>query len=112
MGYWGPDYLDPNSNAAAFASNPDNREGSQQKTLAWRNNWIIPRLTAETDRAVLFQDPIARREAYKTLQRKVQMESPFIVLFQEKALIAVREEVQGFVVGLTSDQTSYAAISK
>ena len=112
MGYWGPDYLDPHSNAAAFASNPDNMEDAEQKTLAWRNNWIIPQLTEETDRAVLIHDPLDRQEAYRMLQRRVQLDSPFIVLFQEKALIAARGNVQGFIVGLTADQTLYQNIIK
>ena len=81
-------------------------------TLAWRNNWIMPQLTMATDRAVLIHDPLDRQEAYQRLQRKVQSDSPFIILFQEKALIATTGSVQGFVVGLTADQTMYANIIK
>ena len=112
MGYWGPDYLDPHSNAAAFASNPNNMENAEQMTLAWRNNWIMPQLTTATDQAVLIHDPGDRQEAYQRLQRRVQSDSPFIILFQEKALIATTGSVQGFVVGLTADQTMYANIIK
>ena len=112
MGYWGPDYLDPHSNAAAFASNPDNMDTAEQKTLAWRNHWEIPGLTQATDHALLIRDQRMREEAYRGIQREVQTDSPFIVLFQEKALIATSSEVKGFKLGLTSDQTLYTNIVK
>ena len=112
MGYWGPDYLDPHSNAAAFASNPDNGEDAEQKTLAWRNNWNASGITKATDDAILIMDPMEREKAYIRLQRRVQSDSPFIILFQEKSLIASRESVKGFRVGLTSDQTLYMDIVK
>jgi len=112
MGYWGPDYLDPHSNAAAFASNPDNTDKAEQKTLAWRNHWEIPGLTQATDHALLIRDQRMREEAYRGIQREVQTDSPFIVLFQEKALIATTSEVKGFKLGLTSDQTLYTNIEK
>jgi len=112
MGYWGPDYLDPHSNAAAFASNPDNMDNAEQKTLAWRNYWEIPGLTKDTDHALLIRDQTMREEAYRKIQRQVQEDSPFIILFQEKALTATTNEVKGFKLGLTSDQTLYADIVK
>ena len=37
---WSPDYVDPHSNADAFARNPDNRpEANLTGVLAWRNAW-------------------------------------------------------------------------
>ena len=37
---WSPDYVDPHSNADAFARNPDNRpEANLTGVLAWRNDW-------------------------------------------------------------------------
>ena len=112
MGYWGPDYLDPHSNAAAFARNPDNDDDAVDKTLAWRNGWEISDLTRRTDEAILIRDPKERAAAYEDLQRNLQMDSPFIVLFQEQALIATRENVSGLEVGLTSDQIRYERVSK
>ena len=112
MGYWGPDYLDAHSNAAAFASNPDNSDDAEQKTLAWRNHWTMPGLTKDTDDALLIHDPRMREEAYRDIQRRVQADSPFIIVFQEKALIATTNRVKGFKLGLTSDQTLYTDIVK
>ncbi|NAV69301.1 ABC transporter substrate-binding protein, partial [Salmonella sp. zj-f50] len=36
---WGADYFDPNSNAEAFCSNPDNSDKTKSRTLAWRCSW-------------------------------------------------------------------------
>lgn len=112
IGQWGPDYLDPHTNAAAFARNPDNGDDAVDRTLAWRNGWYIPELTAMTDAAVLEPDPARRAALYRQLQRRVQTDSPFVILFQEKTLVAARRGVKGFSTGLTSDQTLYRNVSK
>jgi peptide/nickel transport system substrate-binding protein len=112
IGQWGPDYLDPHTNAAAFARNPDNGDDAVDRTLAWRNGWYIPELTALTDAAVLEPDPARRAALYRQLQRHVQADSPFVILFQEKTLVAARRGVKGFSTGLTSDQTLYRNVSK
>ncbi len=112
LGYWGPDYLDPHSNAAAFARNLNNASDAVDKTLAWRNNWEIPDITRRTDEATLVRDPLYRAEVYRNLQRSLQTGSPFIILFQERALFAMRKEVTGLEVGLTSDQIHYERVSK
>ncbi len=40
--YWGPDFMDPDSNASAFAYNADNSDGHYQSTTTWRNAWAVP----------------------------------------------------------------------
>ena len=112
IGQWGPDYLDPHTNASTFARNPDNGDDARERTLAWRNGWEIPDLTALAEQAVLEQDTARRAEIYGELQRRVQADSPFIVLFQENELIALAAGVEGFAAGLTSDQTLYHGIRK
>jgi peptide/nickel transport system substrate-binding protein len=112
IGQWGPDYLDPHTNASTFARNPDNGDDARERTLAWRNGWEIPELTALAEQAVLEQDSARRAENYVELQRRVQADSPFIVLFQENELIALAAGVRGFAAGLTSDQTLYHGIRK
>jgi peptide/nickel transport system substrate-binding protein len=57
-------------------------------------------------------DPARRGAIYADLQRAVQADSPFIVMFQENELIAMRDTVSGFKAGLTSDQTLYRTIEK
>ncbi|HEY0274847.1 MAG TPA: ABC transporter substrate-binding protein, partial [Paenirhodobacter sp.] len=56
IGQWGSDYWDPNSNAQTFASNPDNADNGPSKTVAWRNAWDIPALSAQTEAALLEKD--------------------------------------------------------
>jgi peptide/nickel transport system substrate-binding protein len=112
MGQWGPDYLDPHTNASTFARNPDNSDDAPERTLAWRNGWNIPELTARTDAAVLERDADRRAELYRGLQREVQADSPFVILFQENEVIALRDDVKGFRAGLTADQTSYHGLHK
>ncbi len=112
IGQWGPDYLDPHTNAATFARNPDNRDDARERTLAWRNSWEIPDLTRLTETAVLAGNEASRAQIYLDLQRTIQRDSPFIVMFQETEQIALRQRVMGFTAGLTADQTNYAAIRK
>ena len=76
--YWGPDYMDPHTNADSFARNPDNSDNPKSKPLAWRNAWDIPEITKMADAAVRERDPAKRERMYKDLQAKVMDEGPFI----------------------------------
>lgn len=112
IGQWGPDYLDPHTNAGTFARNPDNGDEAAERTLAWRNGWEIPELTRRAEQAVLIADTDERAAIYAELQEAVRDASPFIVMFQENELIAMRDTVTGFTAGLTSDQTLYHRVEK
>lgn len=105
---WGPDYFDPNTNASAFAYNPEN--GS--KTLAWRANWKTPELNKLTLAARDETDSKKRTEIYQELQRKVRQSSPFVVGLQNKKLVAIRDNVQGYVQGITPEMVFYKDVSK
>ncbi len=108
IGTWGPDYQDPNTNADTYARNPDNSDGAAEKPLAWRNSWDIPELTRETDAAKLEADPERRAEMYLDLQKQVQKDSPFVIMFQEIEVLAFRKNVQGFDLGPANDVYSAA----
>jgi len=110
--YWGPDYLDPHSNADTFARNPDNSDDAATKPLAWRNAWDIPELTKETDAAARELDTEKRRQMYLDLQRKIQEDSPFIVMFQSTTPEARRKNVTGFVSGPSFDIIYYRLVTK
>jgi peptide/nickel transport system substrate-binding protein len=112
VGEWGPDYLDPHSNAAAFAYNPDNGDDAPEKTLAWRNGWQDAEVNAMTLSAVTMSDPRARAAAYAELQRRLQKDSPFVILFQDRTLFAARDNVRGLVAGPMPDQLTYRTVSK
>ena len=105
---WGPDYFDPNTNAAAFAYNPE--DGS--KTLAWRANWQIPALSKLTLAATAENDTAKRAADYQQLQKQVQQSSPFVIGLQARSLIAVRDNLKGYVQGINPDMVFYSKVSK
>ncbi len=48
--YWGPDFMDPHSNAKAFAYNIDNADTAPQSTTTWRNSWAAERAVGQDAR--------------------------------------------------------------
>ena len=112
IGRWGPDYQDPHTNADTFARNPDNSDDAEFKPLAWRNSWEIPEMTSQADAAVLESDPEARAEMYLELQREHQETSPFVIMFQEIEVLGLRDDVQGFVIGPSFNDNSFANVTK
>ncbi len=112
IGQWGPDYLDPHTNAETFAINVDNTDDAKSKTLAWRNAWDIPDMTKTTQANVLERDANKRKAVYEALQREHQKTSPFVIMFQQIEVAAARANAKGFVVGPTSDTNFYHTISK
>jgi peptide/nickel transport system substrate-binding protein len=110
--YWGPDYMDPHTNADSFARNPDNSDNAKSKPLAWRNAWDIPEITKMTDAAVRERDPAKRERMYEDLQAKVTDEGPFIFMFQETKQLAERADVRNFVFGPTADVVFYRLVTK
>jgi peptide/nickel transport system substrate-binding protein len=108
IGRWGPDYQDPHTNADTFASNPDNSDEAQLTgKLAWRNSWEIPEMTAQTQAAVLEQDPNKRAQMYQEIQREHQKTSPFVIMFQDIEVVAERANVAGMIWGPSFDDNKY-----
>ena len=107
---WGSDYPDPNSNATAFAANPDNSDASDVKSPAWRASWDIPELTAEAGKAALETDTEKRKAMYEEMQRKVLKESPFIIMFQPIDTAGLRKNVRNYQV--TPNFHYYGTVSK
>lgn len=112
IGRWAPDYLDPHSNAQGFAWNPDNSDDSDYKLLAWRNAWDIPDYTKQTEAALAESDTAKRRQMYQEMQREHQKDSPFVIMFQDIAVVAERQGVEGFEVGPNFDVVYYRNITK
>ena len=110
--YWGPDFMDPHSNAKAFAYNVDNADAAAQSTTAWRNGWLIPELSARTRAALVEPDAAKRLDMYRDLQRAVMKDSPWAMTFQAQAQVALRAEVKGFIHGPVSDLVLYRDVSK
>lgn len=112
IGRWAPDYLDPHSNAQGFAWNPDNSDNSSEKLLAWRNAWDIPQFTKMTEAALAEKDPAKRKAIYEDMQRQFLKTSPFVIMFQDVAVLAERKNLQGFEHGPNFDVIYYRNMTK
>lgn len=112
IGRWGPDYMDPHTNADTFARNPDNSDDAKSKPLAWRNAWDIPDMTKKADAAVLERDTQKRADMYLELQREHQQVSPFVIMFQDIEILAKRANVNGFILGPSFDSNFYSQVTK
>ena len=101
MVYWGPDYMDPHTNADGFVTNIDNTDAATGgKPLAWRNSWENAELTAATKAAAEESDEATRKADYIELQKKVLDEGPYIIMFQAISQRADRANVAGLRAGL------------
>ena len=113
MLYWGPDFMDPHSNAKAFSYNADNSDDAYVSTTTWRNSWAVPEELNEMTRAALTEsDPAAREELYVELQKIIQENSPIMIMFQASYQIGISENVTGYVNGATSDFVFYRLVEK
>lgn len=111
--YWGPDFMDPHSNAKAFAFNKDNSDDKYASTTTWRNAWMPPaEMNAKTMAALGEQDEEKRLNMYLELQKETQAEAPFVIMFQAIKQVAMSDTVKGFVNGATSDYVFYRLVEK
>jgi peptide/nickel transport system substrate-binding protein len=111
--YWGPDFMDPHSNAKAFAYNSDNSDENYTATTTWRNAWAVPaEMNAEVTAALAESDQAKREEIYIDLQKKVQENSPIIIMFQATYQVAMAPNVNGYVNGTSSDFVYYRLVTK
>ena len=111
IGQWGADYWDPHTNAT-FVQNPDNSDEAKSKPLAWRNSWATPELTKKADAAVLERDAGKRKVMYEEMQAEFRKTSPFIMLFQQLEVAAMRSDVNNLKIGPTSDSTYMFKVTK
>ena len=109
---WGPDYFDPHTNADTFARNTDNSDTPATKPLAWRNNWDIKDISAQTAAAAKELDDGKRKTMYEDLQKKVTADGPFVLMFQNVAQMTSRKNVSGFKLGITEDLNFYRTAKK
>jgi peptide/nickel transport system substrate-binding protein len=102
LGQWGSDYLDPHSNADGYLNSP----------LAKRNQWQSPEREAAVLAARDEKDGAKRAQMYVDLQKMALDESPFVIMFQQVETIALRKNVDGFIVGPTFDLDLYKNVVK
>ncbi len=110
---WSPDYVDPHSNADAFAHNPDNRpEAKLTGVLAWRNAWADPDSNALAVKARNELDLGQRKKQYLQLQEMLQQRGPYVIMFQQNEQVARRKNLRGFVSGSNFDLVFYRNVIK
>jgi peptide/nickel transport system substrate-binding protein len=102
LGQWGSDYQDPHSNTDGYLNAP----------LAKRNKWNSPELEAKVIAARDEKDSAKRAQMYMDLQKMALEESPYIILFQSVETIALRKNVNGFIVGPSFDLDLYKEVTK
>ncbi|MEO1678678.1 MAG: ABC transporter substrate-binding protein [Pseudomonadota bacterium] len=113
MLYWGPDFMDPHSNAKAFAYNSNNDQDAYAATTTWRNSWAVPEeLNDMTREALTESDPAKREEIYTELQKIIQVDSPIMIMFQASYQVGMSDKVSGYVNGATSDFVFYRLVEK
>ena len=57
-------------------------------------------------------DPPLRAQLYRDLQRRLQSEGPYVIMFQQTEQVARRRNVAGFATGPAFDQTWYRTVTK
>ncbi|MBG1231764.1 ABC transporter substrate-binding protein [Aestuariivirga litoralis] len=112
MIYWGPDYMDPHTNADGFVHNTNNADDAKAKPLAWRNAWPAEEETKLTDAAVKERDEAKRKDDYIELQKKVLDTGPYVIMFQNTEEVASRANVKGYVEGPSADVVYYNLTTK
>jgi peptide/nickel transport system substrate-binding protein len=110
---WSPDYVDPHSNADAFAHNPDNRlEAKLTGVLAWRNAWADEEANKLAVMARNELDLGKRKQEYLELQAMLQKKGPYVIMFQQNEQVARRKNLRGFVSGSNFDLVFYRNVIK
>ena len=102
QGRWAPDFNDPFSNVDPFVGTP----------LADQMGWANEELQAMSSQAAVETDVEKRLEMYLDIQRRLQAEAPFSVMYQLVAAIAMQDDVQGFVRGSLPSMIYYRLVTK
>lgn len=114
LGEWGPDYSDPNTNAATFAYNPDNSDEIKATgLLAWRNAYAVPdAMNQATLAATQEQDTDKRAQMYIDIQKQYQAEAPIVPLFQRIEPTGLRDNIQNWNSGKSVASVMYRQVTK
>lgn len=112
LGEWGPDYSDPQTNASAFAWNPDNN-AEKGSTLAWRNAWAVPQeMQDAVAAAVLEGDAATRTQMYLDIQKQFHDTAPILPLFQRVEQTGLQTNVTNWSSGGAVTGVNYKQVTK
>ena len=112
MNEWFPDYFDPNSNAQAFSSDPDDSDNSKLKIIAWRCHFNNKQLTDEVEQAAAEIDTAKRVALYHKMQQENWDDSPIAFMLEQTNVAVARKNVTGFHLGPQSDFIRYGKTKK
>jgi peptide/nickel transport system substrate-binding protein len=102
---WGPDYIDPHTNAQPFAD-------YQAKQLCWRNVFYNDKTSSLIQAAGVEMNDAKRIALYQEANRIIQEEGPYAFLFQPLYQHAVRENVENFYAAPTFSLWKLYSVSK
>ncbi len=112
--YWGPDFMDPHSNAKAFAYNADNSDDAYAATTTWRNAWTVPEELNVKTMAALVR--AGSGEAQGDVSRASEDDAgrgrPSSSCSRRSSRWRWTTRVQGYVNGATSDFVFYRLVEK
>ena len=80
--------------------------------LAWRNAWQKDEMNAMVDAARNEIDLVTREKLYHDIQSSLQMDSPYVIMFQQTEASVLRKEVNDYVSGSLFDLIFYRNINK
>ncbi|AXC50101.1 ABC transporter substrate-binding protein [Paracoccus suum] len=112
IGEWGPDYSDPQTNASAFALNPDNA-AEKGSTIAWRNSYAVPQeMQDKVNAALLEPDSDKRKQMYIEIQKEFHDTAPIMPLFQRVEQVGMQKGVKDWSGGGSVAWVMYKQVSK
>ncbi len=102
---WGPDYIDPHTNAQPFAD-------YKAKQLCWRNAYYNDKTSGLIQAAGVEMNDDKRISLYQEANRIIQEEGPYAFLFQPLYQHAVRKNVENFYAAPTFSLWKLYSVSK
>lgn len=102
---WGPDYVDPHTNAQPFAD-------YKARQLCWRNVYYNDETSALIQQAGQEMDNEKRISLYQAANKIIQTEGPYAMLYQPMYEHAVRNNIHGVYVAPAFDLWKLYPITK
>ena len=105
MARWGPDYIDPHTNAQPFAD-------YKAKQLCWRNAYYNNQTSDLIQAAGQEMDNAKRLKLYQMANDIIQRVGPYAMILQPRYDHAVRNNIGGFTAAPSFDLWKLYAVTK
>ena len=87
---WQPDYIDPDSNAKAFAHSDSVGDDASVKSVAWFSKYVNVETSKLVEQAALEEDQHKRELMYKEITNIILDDGPFAILYVAKKLYGIQ----------------------